>query len=60
MTLLFVMICKKANDDRDFEFDHLDDGKPINKKYKFRKEVKKLTIFKSILFYFYIINFLSL
>lgn len=42
MTLLFVMICKKANDDRDFEFDHLDDGKPINKKYTFKKEVTNI------------------
>ena len=31
MSMLLVLIFRKSNDDNDIDYDHTDDGKPINK-----------------------------
>ncbi len=31
VTTFFVVLFRKSNDDQDLEYDHRDDGKPINK-----------------------------
>ncbi len=31
VTTFFVLLFRKSNDDQDFEYDHCDDGKPINR-----------------------------
>lgn len=44
LAFLFVAIFRKADDERDFEFDHLDDGRPLNYKYVKVKESRSLFI----------------
>ena len=57
---LFTAIFRKTDDSRDFEFDHLDDGKPINTKYAGKVIVVcRLPIFyfvTEMIYYFLIIK----